>query len=879
MENVTDQKGTEMGLQAANLPSAAWAHDSKSSKCCLSARQKESATLISGTRHPQPIRPGAFAATLTLAALLLAGAVAQATGPVLTNAVLFVTQVPVPDEVNASTVTNVVVSVASALGNHLADTAHCGRGGALWIRYADGTLKNLTLAAGYGVSGGTQHTNGIAVRQPSMHWSGTKAVFSMVAGAPQFAGDTSQFFWQLYEITNFVNSNAVPIITKVPNQPTNFNNVSPCYGTDDRILFTSDRPRDGSAHLYPQLDEYNDIPTVTGLWSLDSVTGNLSLLNHTPSGAFTPFVDSFGRVIFTRWDHLVQDRNATDDRLGNANNGTFNYADEGAAATYNLADRSEFFPEPRTFDTTNLAVLKVNGNAFNSFFPWQITEDGTDEEVVNHLGRHDLQNRITVSFTNDSNLIALTNSLNRYNTNWLNNFFQLREDPLNPGRYFGVDAPDFGTHAAGQILTLYAPPSLNPDFCYLTYITAKAGNGPNAGGAYRTPVPMVDGKLLAVYTSATQTDTNIGTALNPASRYDFRLKTLVPSGSLWVQSQLLTPGFSNNVSYYRGNSLLTYSGLLWELDPVEVRPQARPARLTSTIQPIEQQVFDEEGVDVNLMRNFLKANNLALLVSHNVTRRDRADKQQPYNLRIAGTTNVTLGTNVGKVYDLEHIQFLQADQRRGLTLGGVAPAPGRRVLPTPLHEPAADNVPNPSGPAGSMKLADDGSFAALVPARRAMTWQLLGTNGESIVKERYWVTFAPGEIRTCKNCHGINTSDQAGNPAPNNKPQALRDLLNWWKSENTPQVGVQSIGNANYLALTFKRRSGVTNVTHAVEVSEDLQNWTTGHSYKGTNVNVVVPVTTEMMRVPGATETIQVIDNQPMQPGGSRFMRVKVSSP
>ena len=59
------------------------------------------------------------------------------------------------------------------------------------------------------------------------------------------------------------------MITKVPNQPTNYNNVDPCYASDGRILFTSDRPRNGAAHLFPQLDEYNSLRTVTGIWSLN----------------------------------------------------------------------------------------------------------------------------------------------------------------------------------------------------------------------------------------------------------------------------------------------------------------------------------------------------------------------------------------------------------------------------------------------------------------------------------------------------------------------------------------------------------------------------------------------------------------------------------
>ncbi len=180
-------------------------------------------------------------------ALVIFLGAAHAATPV--NPVLFVTQVPVPNEVNAGTVSNVTVSVASALGNHLGDTAHAARGGDLWIRYPSGTLKYLTRAAGFGVAG-PQHTNGIAVREPSMHWTGTNATFSRVVGAPQFADDNTTFFWQLYEVTNFLDPLTTPVITKVSNQPANYNNVSPCYGTDDRIIFACDRPRDGSALLH-----------------------------------------------------------------------------------------------------------------------------------------------------------------------------------------------------------------------------------------------------------------------------------------------------------------------------------------------------------------------------------------------------------------------------------------------------------------------------------------------------------------------------------------------------------------------------------------------------------------------------------------------------
>src|SRR5438045_2156733 len=175
--------------------------------------------------------------------LLLVATLSVQAGP--TNSILFVTQDPIPGD---------FTSIASTFGNQRATPDSCGRGGDLYVRYPDGTTRNLTRAAGYG-RWGNQGTNGIAVRQPCVHWSGQKAVFSMVVGTPRFQFDYSTVsYWQLYEITNFTDPAGVPVITKVSHQPANYNNVSPIYGTDDRIIFASDQPRNGQRILYPQLD-------------------------------------------------------------------------------------------------------------------------------------------------------------------------------------------------------------------------------------------------------------------------------------------------------------------------------------------------------------------------------------------------------------------------------------------------------------------------------------------------------------------------------------------------------------------------------------------------------------------------------------------------
>ena len=61
-------------------------------------------------------------------------------------------RVPMPIEANDKTVSNVVVSCVSALGNHLADPSHAARGGDLWMAFPNGSLSNLTRAAGFGLT-------------------------------------------------------------------------------------------------------------------------------------------------------------------------------------------------------------------------------------------------------------------------------------------------------------------------------------------------------------------------------------------------------------------------------------------------------------------------------------------------------------------------------------------------------------------------------------------------------------------------------------------------------------------------------------------------------------------------------------------------------
>ena len=704
----------------------------------------------------------------------------------LPNPVLFVGQVPVPGD---------FTTVASTFGNHRGDPTSAPRGGDLFILYPSGTLKNATRSAGFGNSG-FQGASSIAVREPSVHWSGTKALFSMVIGAPTQQYQVATFFWQIYEVTN-LGENQTPVITKVPKQPASFNNISPIYGTDDRILFTSDRPRNGQAHLYPQLDEYEEAPTVTGIWSLNPLNGDLRLLNHTPSGAFTPSIDSFGRLIFTRWDHLQRDQQADSDTENPGEYGTFDFSDESAAAL-RLSQRVEIFPEPRGGNTPPGSNLV--GNSINHFFPWMMNEDGTSEETLNHIGRHELHNFFNKSFTDDPAVIdfGYFDGI-RFNTRQADGTFQIREDPVTPGLYYAVDSVEFDTHASGQLLSFFAPPSQNADLIQIDYITPRSTKFPSDppapadhSGHYRDPLPLSDGTLVAAHTAETREDDNIGTGANPQSRYDFRLKPLAeqPDG-FYLPGTPLTGGIPATISYWDPDALVSWTGTLWELSAVEIRPRAIPAQGTTALEQPELNAFAQANVDVQQFRQYLAENDLALIVTRNVTTRDRADKQQPANLRVPGGVSSVINP-AQKIYDISRLQLYQADQLRGI---GSAPHPtdptlvtggrqGRRVLSRTLHDAAAmaANPPATVSAQGSVQLALDGSAAAFVPARRAMTWQLTDPNHTGVVRERYWLTFQAGEVRVCGSCHGANTKTQLDQDPPVNTPSALTALLQFWKA-------------------------------------------------------------------------------------------------
>jgi hypothetical protein len=808
------------------------------------------------------------ASTMRPRILLAALALAAGEAAALTNPLIFVTQTPtMTGEADIATVTG-------TFSTHLPSLQAAPRGGSLHILYSNGTLRDLLADAiaeacanarpacaavgPFAVNGSNTLTNAYAAREPMVHWDGDKVIFSLLTkvSPAQFQVIPASTRWQMYEIAGLAQGSS-PVLTRVANQPAEYNNVSPVYGSDDKIFFSSDRPITGNPIHYPQIEEYESGPTVSGLWKLDPGTGALALLDHSPSGVFTPFVDSFGQVLFTRWDHLQQDQqalNAVEKALNPAADDYFRAytylsendvgeaqrefvedfvrrktalntpandlqawgAGETAVPEYHLghpvlsglADMGRngtvagnVSGRAITHFTPSNKYGKYDGLRFNLFVPWQINQDGSGHETFRHMGRHDVGMYANKSYMDDNALSEFAVTSNLAPMNGRDGYFQLTEYPLSQapggGTYLGIAAPEFNTHASGFILRMrdtaraISENGLAVQFDKLT--------SPASQTRYRNPVMLSDGTLIA---AVDEVPANMKDPLPANQKMRFRLYTLKLVGGFYEPDQPLSAGVSRTFTYWDPDALRTWSGRLWELSPVEVRTRPRPAMTAEPALPAPESVaFADAGVDVAQFRQYLRDNDLALIVSRNVTRRDGADNQQPANLRVdpqnvpagrTGAQTLKTGQAGAKIYDVAKLQLYQNDLVRGYGThssgsGATFKDGGRRGLARPLHNAAAiASNPTSTGVPG-VKIAHDGSFAAFVPARRALTWTLADRDEAPVVRERYWLTFAAGEVRVCASCHGVNQQAQDGGAAATSTPQALRDLLAHWKvSESGP---------------------------------------------------------------------------------------------
>src|SRR5690606_29418660 len=281
---------------------------------------------------------------------------------------------------------------------------------------------------------------------------------------------------------------------------------------------------------------------------------------------------------------------------------------------------------------------------------WQMNQDGTDELTLNHIGRHELSfEYLPRSFRNDSALTDTANMslfANRKEIRMDAGIFHIHEDPRTPGTYYGIYAREFGEGTTNQIVRFTGAPNLTAEQMVVT----DASPASSSGGRFRNPLPTTSGAMVASYTSSSSFQS--GSTL--------RLQQLGTNASgQFIAGTALTSGISKTVSWWDPDTRREYSGPLWEIEAAEVVARQRPPNPTLALPATERAVLAEEQVDEASLRNWLRSKGLALIVVRNQTSRDRADKQQPYNLQVPGGVRTTNGN--GRVYDIAHFQILQGN--------------------------------------------------------------------------------------------------------------------------------------------------------------------------------------------------------------------------
>jgi hypothetical protein len=166
-------------------------------------------------------------------------------------------------------------------------------------------------------------------------------------------------------------------------------------------------------------------------------------------------------------------------------------------------------------------------------------------------------------------------------------------------------------------------------------------------------------------------------------------------------------------------------------------------------------------------------------------------------------------------------------------------------------------------PQGGVQIALDGSVAAFVPARRAMSWQLNDPNHNGVVRERYWLTFQPGEVRLCPSCHGINSKSQLNQNPPTNTPAALTALLQFWKGQqavtpSAPTNFTATAATATTVNLAWTASAGATpSTTYEVARSSAGSPFATVRTTSNTSIaDAVVAGTTYIYKVRAVDGTV-----------------------
>ena len=176
-------------------------------------------------------------------------------------------------------------------------------GGDVYLRsssVSDATITNLTRS----VTGGVGDVKGL-----NASFDGTRLIFSLRLADPD-PNDNTIPSWNIYEY-DLTTSTLRRVISDLSTAERG-NDLHPSYLPDGRIVFTSDRQKDGREMLltefkpsFSALDESENIPALV-LHVMDSNGANIRQISFNQSHDLYPQVLTGydpGKIVFSRWDN------------------------------------------------------------------------------------------------------------------------------------------------------------------------------------------------------------------------------------------------------------------------------------------------------------------------------------------------------------------------------------------------------------------------------------------------------------------------------------------------------------------------------------------------------------------------------------------------
>ncbi len=502
--------------------------------------------------------------------------------------------------------------------------------------------------------------------------------------------------WKIYEMN--VDGTGLRQVTHDPDNQ-RVNDTDPAYLPNGQIIFASDRLK--------QRDEY-DRSISTQLWVAELDGTGLRLVEPNPSHMVDPQVLRDGRVVFGRWDHLAHSNHFSLWHMNpDGSSGFVFYGGVSPRGSDRLGNAQGM--EPRQLDDGTMVGIFTNRNETSGKLGIFDNRNGDLEDLPRPIlvGPADGFYRTPNNFTTQKLVYSYSPNTDIDDTQYgLYTADWSAEEILIDDTTERTPAEGSGTNPAFHQYSI----ELDAASRVFIEVTGSADSNGDAndddlwltvdGEEYRHKLERrLDGDLIEG-----GTDT-------------FRIDVDMAAG---VHSILLHTNQTPTIQRVRvvraarpGTPALIYDDPTTnEISPIPIRATTLPPVYPSRLNP-------------DLSYGTFLVRDVSL----------RGDFRQPnHNTFYDGDPDFHFHLDLDKLQGLRVFQSVELTSRSEDIYAGAHGFDPVRVL-------------------GLVKPNEYGTTVFQAPAGNVTAWDLVGENGESVVKERVWSLVQPGEVRACGGCH------------------------------------------------------------------------------------------------------------------------------